>query len=105
VKKKHTEMMNQFHAQGTRWQTIDHIVETPFFVDSQLSNMVQVADLCGYVLRRYLERHENNALGHYDNELFDLVFRRADRKENNTVGVRHFTDRENACGCEICLGH
>lgn len=105
VKKKHTDMMNKFHLHGTRWQSIDNIVETPFFVDSQLSSMVQVADLCGYVLRRYLERYENNALGHYDNALFDLVFQRADRRENNTVGVRHYTDRKNACDCKICLGH
>lgn len=105
VAKKHTDMMNKFHLQGTRWKSIDNIVETPFFVDSQLSSMVQVADLCGYVLRRYLERYENNALGDYDSNLFDLVFQRADRKENSTVGVRHYTDRKNACDCKICLGH
>jgi len=105
VKKKHTDMMRKYHIQGTRWQSIDNIVETPFFVDSQLSCMVQVADLCGYVLRRYLERYERNALGDYDSALFDMVFRRADRKESNTVGVRHYTDKENACDCKICLGH
>lgn len=105
VEKKHTDMMNKFHLQGTRWKSIDNIVETPFFVDSQLSSMVQIADLCGYVLRRYLERYENNALSDYDSALFDLVFQRADRKENNTVGVRHYTDKKNACGCKICLMH
>jgi len=57
--------------------------------------MVQIADICAYALRRYLENKEN--------ELFDLVFHRADRIETVVVGVRHFT--HNACKCKICDVH
>ena len=54
--------------------------ETPLFVGSELTGMVQVAYLCGYAHRRYLENGEE--------ELFDLVFQRADRKGDIAVGVR-----------------
>jgi hypothetical protein len=74
---------------------VKNIVETPLFVDSQLTSMVQIADLCAYALRRYLENNED--------ELFDLVFQRADRKGKVAVGVRHFAQK--ACPCKICSAH
>lgn len=60
--------------------------------------MVQIVDLCAYALRRYLENNEE--------ELFDLIFVRADRKDNwektahKVVGIRHFTGP--SCKCKIC---
>lgn len=94
VEKKHTELMKKFHNEGTRWTRINRIIETPFFVDSQLTSMVQIADLCAYSLRRYLEQGED--------ALFDLVFRRADRIGDTTVGVRHYTGN---CDCKVCNAH
>jgi len=95
VAKKHTKLMESFHQNGTLWTKLENIIETPLFVDSQLTSMVQIADLCSYALRRYLENNEN--------ELFDLVFQRADRRGNTIVGVRHFTKA--GCTCKICIGH
>ena len=95
VARKHTELMNRFLRTGTLWTRIEHIIETPLFVDSELTRMVQIADLCSYALRRYLENQET--------ELFDLIFERADRKDGLAVGVRHFTSP--ACECEICKTH
>jgi hypothetical protein len=95
VAKKHTELMKKFHQHGTFWTDISNIIETPFFVDSQLTSMVQIADICAYALRRYLENGEE--------ELFDLIFERADRVRGAVVGVRHFT-RE-SCSCKICVAH
>lgn len=94
VAKKHTEMMQKFHQTGTLWTDITHIMETPLFVNSELTSMVQIADLCSYALRRHLENQEN--------ALFDLVFRRADRKDGRVVGVRHLTKL--GCQCKICVG-
>ena len=68
VAKKHTELMRTFLRKGTLWTQIEHIIETPMFVDSQLNSMVQLADLCAYSIRRYIENDEE--------ELFDLVFQR-----------------------------
>ena len=95
VSKKLTRLMKQFHQAGTFWTSINNIIETPLFVDSQLTSMVQIADLCSYSLRRYLENNEN--------ELFDLVFERADKKDETVVGIRHFTKR--GCTCRICQAH
>ncbi len=95
VAKKHTALMKAFHESGTLWTGIHHIIETPLFVSSGLTSMVQIADLCAYVLRRYLENHEE--------DLFTLIFSRADRSGTLTVGVRHFTS--SGCTCTICSSH
>ena len=95
VAKRHTELMKTFLRKGTLWTRIEHVIETPMFVDSQLTSMVQLADLCAYSLRRYLENSETG--------LFDLVFKRADRVGDTSVGVRHFTNPE--CACKICASH
>ncbi len=95
VARKHTARMKHFHRFGTFWTQIKHIIETPLFVDSQLTGMVQIADLCSYALRRYLENGEE--------ELFNKVFERADRRRRTTVGVRHFTIE--GCTCSICSEH
>ena len=96
VSKKHTDMMRGFHKRGTLWTHIERIIETPLFVDSRLTRLVQVADLCGYALRRYVERGET--------DLFQRVFRRADRFKGAAVGVRHYTAPQ-GCSCDICRSH
>lgn len=95
VARKHTEMMRTFHRTGTLWTDVEQIIETPLFVDSKLTSMVQIADLCSYALRRFVENGETR--------LFQSVFERADRFKDTVVGVRHYTDM--TCSCEICQGH
>lgn len=92
VSKRHTVLMKHFHEKGTLWTQIRNIIETPLFVDSQLTSMIQLADLCAYALRRYLENGEET--------LFGPIFSIADRKESRVVGVRHFS--ETTCSCRIC---
>jgi hypothetical protein len=95
IAKKHTRLMKSFFRDGTLWTNIANIIETPLFVDSALTSLVQIADLCSYSLRRYLENNET--------ALFSQVFQRADTLGNLVVGVRHFT--EQACSCDICTAH
>lgn len=95
VAKKHTNLMKRFHKDGTLWTKVRNIIETPLFVDSELTCLVQIADLCSYAIRRYLENQEH--------DLFSYVFKRADRVGNSVVGMRHFTD--DSCACEICINH
>jgi hypothetical protein len=95
VSKRHTELMKQFHRSGTFWTTLNNIIETPLFVDSQLTSMIQLADVCSYSIRRYVEKGEDF--------LFNEVFRIADKKNDKVVGVRHFTD--SSCQCNICQSH
>jgi len=95
VARKHTQLMRHFHKQGTLWTRIGHIIETPMFVNSSLTSMVQVADLCAYALRRFVENQET--------DLFLRIFQRADRMGRYTVGVRHFSTM--TCTCQICVTH
>ena len=92
VSKRHTELMKQFHRRGTLWTSIDHIIETPLFVNSELTSMVQIADLCSYVLRRYFENG--------DTELLERIKKRFDKYQQKVVGLRHYTD--DSCTCILC---
>ena len=69
VKRKHTQRMRDFHRKGTLWTSIERIIETPLFVDSQLTSMVQIADLCSYSLRQFVEKGETT--------LFNKIYARA----------------------------
>lgn len=93
VSKKHTALMKRFHHHGTLWTSIEHIIETPFFVNSELTSLVQLADLCCYALRRYCENNET--------DLLNRIQSRFDRKKGKIVGVRHFTDDD--CQCMFCV--
>jgi hypothetical protein len=95
VAKKHTDLMRQFHLNGTLWTKIKQIIDTPLFVNSSLTSMVQIADLCAYALRRYFENGET--------ELLSKVLVRADRIKKTLVGVRHFAGPK--CTCLVCQAH
>lgn len=90
-------LVRRFHREGTRWTTrIPYLVETPLFVDSRLTSLVQVADLCAYAFRRYVENGET--------DLFDRVFPKVDEASGRRVGARHYRDGK-ACSCRICQKH
>ena len=92
-----TQLMRHFHFSGTMWNDINHIIETPFFVDSRLNVGVQLADLCAYAIRRYCENGET--------DLFDRIYPRVQRdRDGRAVGIRHYA-RGKSCGCRICLDH
>jgi hypothetical protein len=96
-----TELMRVFHERGTRWLELRLIVETPLFVDSSLTSMVQVADVCAYATRRFCENNEV--------ELFDIIYPRVQRANGRLVGMRHYTNRASTygrrCPCRICVEH
>lgn len=92
VAKRHTELMQHFHRNGTLWTSINHIIETPLFVNSELTSMVQIADFCSYVLRRYFECG--------DTDLFGRIKKRIDKHNGKLVGIRHYADED--CRCVIC---
>lgn len=92
VAKRHTMLMQKFHKEGTLWTKINHIIETPLFVNSELTSMVQLADLCSFILRRFFELRET--------DLFEKIKSRIDKNHGRIVGVRHFTGE--GCECEVC---
>jgi len=95
VSRKHTNLMKKFHKQGTLWTSIKHIIETPLYVNSELTGMVQIADVCSFALRRFFENNEI--------DLLNRIRPRFDTYRSAMVGVRHFTDP--SCQCEICQSH
>lgn len=101
IARRLTELMRIFHERGTRWTGLPLIVETPLFVDSTLTSMVQVADVCAYATRRFCEKGETN--------LFDIIYPRFYRLGRRLVSVRHYTNRDQPsgrrCTCRICVEH
>lgn len=96
VARKITGVMRRFHADGTQWTTIRRVIETPLFVDSELTTMVQIADLCAYAVRRFFDRGEIR--------LWGPVSSRIDRRDGVWVGIRHYTG-QHPCTCEVCRLH
>ena len=91
-----TRLTRKFHEVGTLYREITSIVETPLFVDSSLTSMIQMADLCAFALRRLIENNEE--------ALWNLVEVRGDRSGDRCVGVRHYTGKR-ACSCRVCCAH
>ena len=91
-----TGAARRYHREGTKYATIDRIVETPLFVDSELTLMVQVADLCAYATRRFFENGEV--------DLFDRIYPIFDRVGGKLVGLRHYTGKQ-TCRCRVCVDH
>lgn len=95
ISSKVTLLMRKYHKDGTLFRTIDRIIETPLFVDSELTCMVQVADIAAYSIRRLLDNNEK--------DLFNLFYQRVDKAKDIPVGLRHYIDP--GCICKICLEH
>jgi hypothetical protein len=96
VAKNITTLMRRFHIQGTLWAKVERIIETPLFVDSNLTSMIQMADLCAYSTRRFLENGEE--------DLFDRIFGRFDHARGRVVGIRHYVGAK-PCKCKVCAAH
>ncbi|MGN0834754.1 MAG: DUF3800 domain-containing protein [Candidatus Spyradosoma sp.] len=87
-----TRNMKKFYREGTFLSGVDHLIETPLFVSSELTGMIQIADLCAFALRRAIEKGDSTLL----NPLLPIV----DRKKGKIVGVRHYAAGE--CSCLFC---
>lgn len=87
-------LAREFHIDGHRWGQLHNISETPLFVDSRATRMIQYADLIAYALRQYYER---GVATHFDriSHLFDA--------EGGVVhGLVHYTPLGSGCNCLIC---
>jgi hypothetical protein len=96
VEKNIATLMRKFHREGILWAKGERIIETPLVVDSSLTSMVQMADLCAYATRRFFENGEA--------DLLDRVFRRFDHSGGRIVGIRHYVGAK-TCSCKVCVSH
>lgn len=89
------KLSREFRTSGTRWGSLKGIADTPFFVDSRASRLVQIADHVAYsVFRRY------NA---GDAQYFDLIASRFDEADGVVHGLVHKCTDRLACMCPACL--
>jgi hypothetical protein len=94
INKKLTSLARSFHKIGTFWREIPNIIETPLFVDSSQTAMVQISDIVSYAIRRFFDNGESL--------LFDKISPRFDRNKKVVVGGQHFTPLE-TCPCSFCV--
>jgi hypothetical protein len=88
-------LSREFRRSGTRWGALKNIADTPFFVDSRASRLVQVADHIAYaVFRRY-----NSG----DAQYMDLISSRFDEANGVIHGLVHKHQQANSCTCPACL--
>lgn len=85
-------MLRRFQQTAPHRGGVDRIIEAPFFLESHANTCVQVADLCAYSLRRYLENGEQDP--------FAMIFPKFYRQGLALCGLRHLTSP--GCGCLIC---
>jgi hypothetical protein len=92
-KERYTGMLQRLQ-QTTHYQGgVDRIIEAPFFLDSRSNSGVQVADLCAYALRRYLENDEEDR--------FSTIFPKFHRIDTGGLcGLQHLSTPD--CQCLIC---
>lgn len=89
------KLSREFRKVGTQWGVLRNIADTPFFVDSRASRLVQLADHVAYsVFRRY-----NSG----DAQYFDLVAHRFDTEDSVIHGLAHEHSERHACTCPACL--
>jgi hypothetical protein len=89
------KMAREFQTLGTKWGVIRNLADTPFFVDSRASRLVQLADHIAYaVFRRY------NA---GDTQYFDIIASKIDSADGIIHGLVHKQTVDPNCMCPACL--
>jgi hypothetical protein len=88
-------MAREFRTLGTQWGVIRNLAETPLFVNSRASRLVQLADHVAYrVFRRY------NAA---DARYFDAIASKFDSVDGVAHGLAHKQTNNPSCMCVACM--
>ena len=88
-------MAREFRTLGTQWGIIRNLADTPLFIDSRASRVVQLADHVAYaVFRRYNAR---------DTSYFDVMSSKFDSVDGVVHGLSHKQRRDPNCMCIACL--
>ncbi len=88
-------LAKQFRKVAGRWAVVRNLADTPLFVDSRVSRVVQLADHIAYaVFRRY---------EHGDTQYFDLIASRFDSADGVVHGLVHRQLIDPRCMCLACV--
>ena len=89
------QMSVEFRTLGTRWGVIRHLADTPLFVDSRASRVIQLADHVAYaVFRRYQSG---------DAQYFDRIAHKFDTEDGIIHGLAHKEFGNPHCMCIACV--
>ncbi len=89
------QMAVRFRTLGTQWGVIQNLADTPLFVNSQASRMIQLADHVAYAVFR---RYESG-----DTQYLDLIASKFDEKDGIVHGLAHKERSHRHCMCFACL--
>ena len=99
----HSDLMRDltivFRADGHSWGQLQHVIESPFFVDSKIVSGIQLADMCAYATRRYADKVPRS--GSHEEKQFLRIFHKFDRGGGKLHGLRHYC-APGSCDCAIC---
>lgn len=89
-------LAKSFPSFGAKWKKIRNLADIPFFVDSESSRLIQIADSIAYaVFRRY---------NYQDNRFFDIICQKFDTVDNVIHGLAHKqTVFDHRCMCPACI--
>ena len=89
------ELSRNFRKSGTQWGNVKHLADTPFFVNSKASRIIQMADHVAYaVFRRYNAK---------DTQYFDIIASKFYQSENVVHGLAHKQKIDPSCMCAACF--
>ena len=95
-----SQQFDDFRQSGHRWGHLRRVIEIPFFASSEQIGGLQVADICSYAVRRYLDK--GAVPGSHEERNFQRIFHRFDQDGQGRLhGLRHFIPA-GSCGCLIC---
>src|SRR6185312_15626174 len=95
-----TDQFKKYRTSGHPWGQINHVIETPFYVNSADVAAVQAVDLCAYAVRRHVE-HVDDPKG-FETANFKRIFHKFERQGARLHGLRHYCPR-GSCQCHICV--
>lgn len=88
-------MAREFRTHGTRWGVIRNLSDTPLFVDSRASRVIQLADHVAYAVFRRYNAHDAN--------YFDVMASKFDSAEGTVHGLSHKQTVDANCMCIACV--
>jgi hypothetical protein len=89
------KLARDFRVLGTRFGVIRNLADTPVFIDSKASRLVQLADHIAYsVFRRYEAS---------DTSYFDIIAHRFDSVDGRLHGLCHRQTNNLSCMCPACM--
>lgn len=100
TEKSMTDAFDQFRRKGHTYGELRHVIDIPFFATSHSLIGLQLADVCAYAVRRYLDK--GIVKESFEETNFLRIANRFDvGKYDKLHGIRHYT-KANECKCWIC---